>query len=91
MTAEQLELAKELDREIRRIKGVINVLAEATSTLRVREREYDCKYISVRIEFGGCEYKQIPLDVLNFIYFLEEQKTKYEEEVNELNEEFSEL
>lgn len=91
MTLEQLEKAKELDAEIRRINGVVTDLENITSDLRVYEHDKGCKSTVIRIDFGY-GYKQTPpINLRRIIAFLEEQKTGYEEEVKKLNEEFSKL
>lgn len=91
MTAEQLEKAKELDAEIRRINGVVTDLDIITSDLRVYEHDKGCKSTVIRIDVGY-GYKQTPpINLRKIIAFLEEQKTGYEEEVKKLNEEFSKL
>lgn len=91
MTVEQLEKAKELDAEIRRVNGVITDLENITSDLRVYEHDKGCKSTMIRIdvEYG---YKETPpINLRRIIAFLEEQKTKYEEDVEKLSKEFSEL
>lgn len=91
MTAEQLDRARELDAEIRRVNGVVTDLENITSDLRVYEHDKGCKSTIIRIDVGY-GYKQTPLiNLRRIIDFLEEQKTKYEEEVKKLNEEFSKL
>lgn len=91
MTVEQLEKAKELSIKIQRIKGTITDLENITSDLRVYEHDKGCKSTAIRIEVGY-GYKQTPsINLRRIIAFLEEQKTKYEEEVKKLNEEFSKL
>ena len=91
MTAEQLELAKELDAEIRRVNGVVTDLENITSDLRVYEHDKGCKSTVIRIDVGY-GYKQTPpINLGKIIAFLEEQKTGYEEEAKKLNEEFSKL
>ena len=88
MTVEQLESAKELDTKIKRIKGVIVDLEDVVHDLKVY-RGY--KYTPIRIEVG-CGYKQTPpINLMSLISFLEEQKTKYKQEVDRLNKEFTEL
>lgn len=91
MTVEQLDRARELDAEIRRVNGVVTDLENITSDLRVYEHDKGCKSTIIRIDVGY-GYKQTPLiNLRRIIDFLEEQKTKYEEEVKKLNEEFSKL
>lgn len=91
MTAEQLDRARELDAEIRRVNGVVTDLENITSDLRVYEHDKGCKSTIIRIDVGY-GYKQTPLiNLRRIIDFLEEQKTKYEEDVKKLNEEFSKL
>ncbi len=91
MTVEQFGKAKELDAEIRRVNGLVTDLENITSDLRVYEHDKCCKSTIIRIEVGY-GYKQTPpINLRRIITFLEEQKTKYEEEVKKLNEEFSEL
>lgn len=91
MTVEQLERAKELDAEIRRINEVVTDLDIITSDLRVYEHDKGCKSTVIRIDVGY-GYKQTPpINLRKIIAFLEEQKTGYEEEVKKLNEEFSKL
>ena len=91
MTVEQLVKAKELDAEIKRVNGIVTDLENITSDLRVYEHDKGCKSTVIRIDVGY-GYKQTPLiNLRRIITFLEEQKTKYEEEVKKLNEEFSEL
>lgn len=91
MTVEQLEKAKELDVEIKRVNGVITDLENITSYLRVYEHDKGCKSTIIRIDVGY-GYKQTPpINLRRIIAFLEEQKTGYEEEVKKLNEEFSKL
>lgn len=91
MTVAQLVMAKELDAEIRRVNEMVIDLESITDYLRVYEHDKGCKSTNIRIEvdYG---YKQTPLiNLRSLISFLEEQKTKYEQEVDKLNEEFSEL
>ena len=91
MTVEQLDRARELDAEIRRVNGVVTDLENITSDLRVYEHDKGCKSTIIRIDVGY-GYKQTPLiNLRRIIDFLEEQKTKYEEEIKKLNEEFSKL
>lgn len=91
MTVEQLERAKKLDAEIRRINGVVTDLDIITSDLRVYEHDKGCKSTVIRIDVGY-GYKQTPpINLRKIIAFLEEQKTGYEEEAKKLNEEFSKL
>lgn len=91
MTLEQLDRARELDAEIRRVNGVVTDLENITSDLRVYEHDKGCKSTIIRIDVGY-GYKQTPpINLRRIINFLEEQKTKYEEEVKKLNEEFSKL
>lgn len=91
MTLEQLDRARELDAEIRRVNGVVTDLENITSDLRVYEHDNGCKSTIIRIDVGY-GYKQTPLiNLRRIIDFLEEQKTKYEEEIKKLNEEFSKL
>ena len=91
MTLEQLDRARELDAEIRRVNGVVTDLENITSDLRVYEHDKGCKSTIIRIDVGY-GYKQTPLiNLRRIINFLEEQKTGYEEEVKKLNEEFSKL
>lgn len=91
MTVEQLERAKELDAEIRRVNGVVTDLENITSDLRIYEHDEGCKSTVIRIDIGY-GYKQTPpINLRRIIAFLEEQKTGYEEEVKKLNEEFSKL
>lgn len=89
MTVEQLEKAKELSIKIQRIKGIIIDLEDIASDLR--KYNHNGKTALMRIEVDR-EYKQVPpIYVSNLVAFLEEQKTKYEEEVEKLSKEFSEL
>lgn len=91
MTLEQLNRARELDAEIRRVNGVVTDLENITSDLRVYEHDKGCKSTIIRIDVGY-GYKQTPpINLRRIINFLEEQKTKYEEEIKKLNEEFSKL
>ena len=91
MTVEQLERARELNIKIVSIKGVITDLEAITSSLRILEHDCDCKTATMRIEAMG-EYENVPpIRLMNIIHFLEEQKTKYEEEVERLSKEFSKL
>ena len=89
MTVEQLEKAKELSIKIQRIKGVIIDLENITNNLK--KYDYNGKTAIIRIEIDR-EYKQVPpIYVTNLLTFLDEQKTKYGKEVEELTKEFSEL
>ena len=91
MTVEQLVKAKELDAEIKRVNGIVTDLENITSDLRVYEHDKGCKSTIIRIDVGY-GYKQTPpINLRRIIAFLEEQKTKYEEEVEKLIKEFSEL
>lgn len=91
MTLEQLDRARELDTEIRRVNGVVTDLKNIASDLRVYEHDKGCKSTIIRIDVGY-GYKQTPpINLRRIINFLEEQKTVYEEEVKKLNEEFSKL
>lgn len=91
MTLEQLDRARKLDAEIRRVNGVVTDLENITSDLRVYEHDKGCKSTIIRIDVGY-GYKQTPLiNLRRIIDFLEEQKTKYEEDVKKLKEEFSKL
>ena len=91
MTVEQLNKARELDAEIRRVNGVVTDLENITSDLRVYEHDKGCKSTIIRIDVGY-GYKQTPpINLRRIIDFLEEQKTKYEEEITKLDKEFSEL
>lgn len=89
MTVEQLEKAKELSIKIQRIKGTIIDLEDIANDLR--KYDHNGKTAIMRVEVDR-EYKQVPpIYVSNLVAFLEEQKTKYEEEVEKLSKEFSEL
>ena len=89
MTIEQLEQARELNIKIQRIKGVIIDLEDITNVLK--KYDYNGKTAIIRIEIDR-EYKQVPpIYVTNLVTFLDEQKTKYGKEVEELTKEFSEL
>ena len=89
MTIEQLERARELNIKIQRIKGVIIDLENITNVLK--KYDYNGKTAIIRIEIDR-EYKQVPpIYVTNLVTFLDEQKTKYGKEVEELTKEFSEL
>lgn len=91
MTLEQLNRARELDAEIKRVNGVVTDLENITSDLRVYEHDKGYKSTIIRIDVGY-GYKQMPpINLRRIINFLEEQKTKYEEDVKKLNEEFSKL
>lgn len=91
MTVEQLVIAKELDAEIKRVNGIVTDLENITSDLRVYEHDKGCKSTIIRIDVGY-GYKQTPpINLRRIIAFLEEQKTKYEKEVEKLSKEFSEL
>lgn len=88
MTVAQLAIANELDKEIRCIKGMVVDLEDVVRDLKMY-RGY--KYTPIRIEVG-CGYKQTPpINLMSLISFLEEQKTKYKQEVDRLNKEFVEL
>ena len=91
MTVEQFERAKELDILIRRIKGWIVDLDAVISTLKVFKHDCGCKTATMRIEIQNDYQKVPPVSLINIIYFLEEQKEKYEKKIEELNKEFSEL
>ena len=89
MTIEQLERARELNIKIQRIKGVIIDLENITNDLK--KYGYNDKTAIIRVEVDR-EYKQVPpIYVTNLVTFLDEQKTKYSKEVEELTKEFSEL
>ena len=89
MTVEQLERARELNIKIQRIKGTIIDLEDIASDLR--KYDHNGKTAIMRVEVDR-EYKQVPpIYVSNLVAFLEEQKIKYEEEVEKLSKEFSEL
>lgn len=91
MTVAQFAIAKELDKEIKRVNRIVIDLESVTDYLRVYEHDKGCKSTNILIEvdYG---YKQTPLiNLRSLISFLEEQKTKYEQEVDKLNEEFSKL
>lgn len=89
MTIEQLERARELNIKIQHIKGVIIDLENITNVLK--KYDYNGKTAIIRIEIDR-EYKQVPpIYVTNLVTFLDEQKTKYDKEVEELTKEFSEL
>lgn len=89
MTVEQLEKAKELNIKIQRIKGTIIDLEDIASDLR--KYDHNSKTAIMRVEVDR-EYKQVPpIYVSNLVAFLGEQKNKYEEEVEKLSKEFSEL
>lgn len=89
MTIEQLERARELNIKIQHIKGVIIDLENITNVLK--KYDYNGKTAIIRIEIDR-EYKQVPpIYVTNLVTFLDEQKTKYGKEVEELTKEFSEL
>lgn len=89
MTIEQLERARELNIKIQHIKGVIIDLENITNVLK--KYDYNGKTAIIRIEIDR-EYKQVPpIYVTNLVTFLDEQKTKYGKEVEELAKEFSEL
>lgn len=91
MTVAQLVIANELDKEIRRIKGMVVDLEDVVRDLKAYEQDKGYKSIPIRIEVG-CGYKKTPpINLMSIISFLEEQKTKYKEEMSELNEEFSKL
>lgn len=91
MTAEQLELAKELDKEIKRVKGMVVDLQDVVRDLKAYEQDEGHKSTPIRIEVDYGYRQTPPINLMSIISFLEEQKSKYEEEVNELNEEFSKL
>lgn len=91
MTVAQLVIGNELDKEIRRIKGMVVDLEDVMRDLKAYEQDKDHKSTPIRIEvdYG---YKQTPpINLMSLISFLEEQKTKYEEAVDVLNEDFSKL
>ena len=89
MTLEQLDRARELNTKIQRIKGAIIDLEDIANDLK--KYIFNGKTAIMRIEVDR-EYKQLPpIYVTNIVTFLEEQKTKYEEEIKKLNEEFSKL
>ena len=89
MTLEQLDRARELNTKIKGIKGAIIDLENIANDLRIYN--YNGKTAIIRIEVDR-EYKQLPpIYVANIVAFLEEQKTKYEEEVEKLSKEFTEL
>ena len=89
MTLEQLDRARELNTKIKDIKGAIIDLENIANDLRIYN--YNGKTAIIRIEVDR-EYKQLPpIYVSNLVAFLEEQKTKYEEEITKLDKEFSEL
>ena len=91
MTVAQLVIANELDKEIRRIKGMVVDLEDVVRDLKTYEQDKGYKSTPIRIEVG-CGYKQTPpINLGSLISFLEEQKTKYKEEADVLNEEFSKL
>lgn len=91
VTVAQLAVGNKIDAEIRSIKSKIIDLKEVTNVLKVRECDKGVESVTICIETGS-EYKKISaINIASFIHFLEEQKSKYEEEVNELNEEFSKL
>ena len=89
MTLEQLDRARELNTKIKDINGAIIDLENIANDLRIYN--YNGKTAIIRIEVDR-EYKQLPpIYVSNLVVFLEEQKTKYEEEVEKLSKEFTEL
>lgn len=89
MTLEQLDRARELNTKIKGIKGAIIDLENIANDLRIYN--YNGKTAIIRIEVDR-EYKQLPpIYISNLVAFLEEQKTKYEEEVEKLSKEFTEL
>ena len=89
MTVEQLDRARELNIKIQRIKGAIIDLEDIANDLK--KHIFNGKTAIMRIEVDR-EYKQLPpIYVTNIVTFLEEQKTKYTEEVAKLDKEFSEL
>ena len=89
MTLEQLDRARELNIKIQRIKGAIIDLEDIANDLK--RYIFNGKTAIMRIEVDR-EYKQLPpIYVTNIVTFLEEQKTKYEEEVEKLSKEFTEL
>lgn len=91
VTVAQLVIANGLDKEIRRIKGMVVDLEDVVRDLKAYEQDKGHKSIPIRIEVG-CGYKQTPpINLMSLISFLEEQKTKYEEVVDVLNEDFSKL
>lgn len=91
MTTEQFEKAKELDAKIRRVNGVVTDLENITSDLRIYEHDKGCKSTLIRVDVGYGYKPTPPINLRRIIAFLEEQKTKYEEEVEKLSKEFSEL
>ena len=89
MTLEQLDRARELSTKIQRIKGAIIDLEDIANDLK--KYIFNGKTAIMRIEVDR-EYKQLPpIYVTNIVTFLEEQKTKYKEEITKLDKEFSEL
>ena len=89
MTLEQLDRARELNIKIQRIKGAIIDLEDIANDLK--RYIFNGKTAIMRIEVDR-EYKQLPpIYVTNIVTFLEEQKTKYEEDVEKLSKEFTEL
>lgn len=89
MTLEQLDRASELNTKIQRIKGAIIDLENIANDLK--KYIFNGKTAIMRIEVDR-EYKQLPpIYVTNIVTFLEEQKTKYKEEITKLDKEFSEL
>lgn len=90
MTAEQFATAKELDKEIVGIKGHIIDLDDVSSDLRTHEHDRGVKYTTMRIDIGYGKQTP-PVNIMDLIHFIDEQKAKYEKEVDRLNKEFSEL
>ena len=89
MTLEQLDRARELNTKIKDINGAIIDLEDIANDLK--KYIFNGKTAIMRIEVDR-EYKQLPpIYVTNIVTFLEEQKTKYEEEVEKLSKEFTEL
>lgn len=91
MTVAQLAIANELDKEIRRIKGMVVDLEDVIRDFKAYEQDKCCESTPIRIEFGYGYRQTPPINLMSIISFLEEQKTKYKEEMSELSKEFAKL